>query len=82
MITPGVIIHAAFQPTTERKCSMETTKPLVLDLVQTLGDEYAKQLEAFPIKKPLREALVDGFRAGCAQGAFHALQMVGVTIHE
>lgn len=59
---------------------METTRALVTQLVTTLCSQYAEQLTALPMKKNVRETLVDGFRDGCRSGANHALAMVGVEI--
>lgn len=43
-----------------------TSKELALRLQQTMVAKYEAQLRDLPIKKALRDALVDGFRAGFA----------------
>jgi hypothetical protein len=61
---------------------METTKKILADLTKTLGDQYAAQLNAMPIKKALKEALIDGFRAGVAEGVHHTVAMLGVEVRD
>lgn len=61
---------------------METTEKILKDLIKTLGDLYAEQLNAMPIKKPVREALIDGFRAGVNVGVRHTVKMLDVKVNE
>lgn len=59
---------------------METTKAILAELIKTLGDQYAEQLNALPFKPKTRECLIDGFRAGVAEGVRHTVAMLGVEV--
>lgn len=59
---------------------METTKAILAALQQTLVDGYAKQLAALPMKKNVRETLLDGFKDGVRQGVHHTVEMLGVVV--
>lgn len=61
---------------------MQTSRELVVHLVEALVTQYTEQLRPLPFKKGIREALIDGFRDGAREGAKHALQMVGVEIKD
>lgn len=61
---------------------METTKAMLVDLIKVLGDSYAEQVLALPIKPKTRDCLIDGFRAGVAAGVRHTVKMLGVDVKE
>lgn len=61
---------------------METTNKLLNELANTLADGYKAELEKFPMKKNIRECLVDGFRSGAHAGVRHACNMLGVTVRD
>lgn len=61
---------------------METTREMLVQLVNALTDNYRAQLERLPMKKTVRETLVDGFRDGAREGAFHVCKMLEVTVKE
>jgi hypothetical protein len=59
---------------------METTKEILNELAKTLGDQYAETLTALPMKKQVRECLIDGFRQGVREGVKHTVAMLGVEV--
>lgn len=61
---------------------MVTTREVLVELINVLHANYAKQLEALPMKKATREILIDGFRDGAREGVFSAIKMLGVEIVE
>lgn len=61
---------------------METTKAILAELVKTVADGYAEALLNLPLKKPIREALTDGYRAGVQAGVRHTVAMLGVTVKD
>jgi len=61
---------------------METSRALLVELQKTLVDQYAAQLARLPMKKSVRETLVDGFQDGAREGIKHAVAMLGVTVTE
>lgn len=61
---------------------METTKAMLETLIQTIGDNYAGALEKLPMKKSVRECLIEGFRAGVREGVTHTVGMLDVKVNE
>jgi hypothetical protein len=62
----------------------KTTRSLVTQLHGALAEVYATQLDQFGtvLKKKTRDALLDGFKDGCASGIRHALKLVECEIAE
>lgn len=60
---------------------METTTAILNQLVNYLADQYAEELSKFPIKKALREAMIDGFRAGAHGAVRHTCAMLEVKVN-
>lgn len=60
---------------------METTRAVLQQLIQTIGDQFAAELEKMPIKKSVRECLVDGYRQGVRSGVEHTVRMLEVKVH-
>lgn len=61
---------------------METTKAILTQLQQTLVENYSAQLAGLPMKKTVRETLIDGFRDGVRAGVHHTVEMLGVEVKE
>lgn len=61
---------------------METTKAILAELQKTLCDQFAAELGKLPMKKSVRELLIDGYKDGCRQGIHHAVKMLGVEVKE
>lgn len=61
---------------------METTREILITLQKTLVDNYKAQLERMPMKKNVRETLIDGFVDGVRAGIHHTVTMLGVEVKE
>lgn len=61
---------------------METTRAILVNLQQMLVERYTAELAKLPMKKNVRETLIDGFTDGARQGIHHAVEMLGVKVHE
>lgn len=61
---------------------METTRDILIALQAALTKQYEEQLAVLPLKKSVRETLVDGFKDGVRTGIQHTVKMLEVTIKE
>lgn len=59
---------------------MKTTQLLLNQLRANLQQQYAAALAPMPIKKAIKEALIDGYNAGINVGVHHTVGMLGVEV--
>lgn len=59
---------------------MQTTQDLLDQLHRTLVEQYRDTIKQLPLKTTLRDALIDGYRAGVHSGIFHLTKMLDVKV--
>jgi len=63
---------------------MNTTQELLNNLVKTLGDQFADEVNALPsalpFNKKVRECLIDSYRQGLRSGVNHTVEMLGIEV--
>lgn len=61
---------------------METTRAILIQLNKQLVESYSAQLAKLPMKKNVRETLIDGYQDGVRAGIHHVVEMLGVEVKE
>lgn len=61
---------------------METTRTILVTLMDTLKEQFAAELDRLPMQKKVREVLKAGFADGVRSGVFNTCKMLEVTIKE
>lgn len=59
-----------------------TTRQMLRTLETTLVERYSAELAKLPMKKHVRECLIDGYRVGVMAGVYHVCQMLEITVTE
>lgn len=59
---------------------METTREILTKLHANLVEQYRAELERMPMKKSVRDTLIDGFADGARSGIHHTVEMLGVKV--
>lgn len=57
-----------------------TTHKNLNELRDILVKQYTDMINAMPMKKNVRECLIDGYRQGVGEGITHTVKMLGVEV--
>lgn len=61
---------------------MKTTQTMLNKLTLVLLEKFTETLTALPMKKSVRECLIDGYRQGLNDGVKHTIGILGVEVEK